>query len=71
MGYERRLKNEMVYMRAPVTVAERSDACTLSSLARKPGSWVRIPHYALMFVMCMCLLCVCVVPCLGRGLATS
>jgi hypothetical protein len=24
-----------------------------------------------MFGVCMCLFCVCVVPCLGRGLATS
>jgi hypothetical protein len=43
----------------------------LSSLARKPGSWVRIPRKAWMFGMCMCLFCVWVVLCLGSGLATS
>jgi hypothetical protein len=43
----------------------------LSSLARRPGLWVRIPHKAWMFGVCMCLFCVCVVLCLGRGLATS
>jgi hypothetical protein len=43
----------------------------LSSLARTLGSWVLILHKAWMFGMCMCLFCVCVVLCLGRGLATS
>jgi hypothetical protein len=41
----------------------------LSLLVRKPGSWVRMTHKAWMFGMC--LICVCVVLCLGRGLATS
>jgi hypothetical protein len=51
----------------PVTVAEH----VLSSLAWKPGSWVRIPHKAWIFGVCMRLFCVCVVRCLGTGLATS
>jgi hypothetical protein len=41
----------------------------LSSIARRPGSWVRIPHKAWMFFTCMCLFCV--VLCLSRDLATS
>jgi hypothetical protein len=53
-----------------VMVAERSKD-VLSSLGRKPGSWVRILHKAWMFSMCMCLFCVCVVLCLGIGLSTS
>jgi hypothetical protein len=43
----------------------------LSSLARTLGSWVQIPLRAWMFGVRMCLFCVCVVLCLGRGLATS
>jgi hypothetical protein len=43
----------------------------LTSLARKPGSWVRIALRAWMFGVCMCLFCVCVVLCLSRGIATS
>jgi hypothetical protein len=35
------------------------DITLLSSLARKPGSWVRIPHKAWIFCMCMCLFCLC------------
>jgi hypothetical protein len=42
----------------------------LSSLARRPGSWVRIPLRAWMYDVCA-FFCVCVVLCLGRGLATS
>jgi hypothetical protein len=53
----------------PVTVAKRSRH-VLSSLARKPGSWVRIPHKAWMFGVCMSLICIWVL-CLGTGLATS
>jgi hypothetical protein len=56
------------YLVKPVTVAERS---VLSSLARKPGLWVRIPQNAWMFGICMCLFCVCVALCLGRELATG
>jgi hypothetical protein len=41
----------------------------LSSVARKLGSWVRIPHKAWMFDVCI--FCVYVVLCLGRGLATG
>jgi hypothetical protein len=41
----------------------------LSSFARKLGSWVRIPLKAWMFGVCMRLFCVCVVLCLGSGLA--
>jgi hypothetical protein len=43
----------------------------LSSLTRALGSWVQIPLKAWMFVVCMRLFCVCVVLCLGSGLATS
>jgi hypothetical protein len=43
----------------------------LSSLCRKAESWVRILHKAWMFGRCIYLFCVCVVLCLGRGLATS
>jgi hypothetical protein len=41
-----------------------------SSPARKLGSWVRISLEAWMFV-CVRLFCVCVVLCVGRGLATG
>jgi hypothetical protein len=41
----------------------------LSSLARKPGTWVRIPHKAWIFGRC--LFCVYVFMCLARGLVTS
>jgi hypothetical protein len=54
----------------PVTVAERSKACTVFARL-EAGIWVRVPHKAWMFGMCVCLFCVCVVPCRGRGLATS
>jgi hypothetical protein len=43
----------------------------MSSLARRPGSLVRIPYKAWMFGMYICLSCACVVLCLGSGLATS
>jgi hypothetical protein len=43
----------------------------LSSLARMLGVWVRIQHKAWMFGVYLCLLCVFVVLCLGRGLATG
>jgi hypothetical protein len=43
----------------------------LSSIAWTLWSWVRIPHRAWMFGVYMCLLCVCAVLCLGRGLAMS
>jgi hypothetical protein len=49
----------------------RGERHELSSLSRKLGSWVRIPHKAWMFGVCMCLFCVCVFLCLGKGLATS
>jgi hypothetical protein len=55
---------------SPVTVAGGLRH-VLFSLARKPGSWVRIPHKAWMFGICMCSFCVRVVLCLARGLATS
>jgi hypothetical protein len=51
-------------------VAERSKACTVFT-RWKLGSWVQIPHKTWMFGVCMHLFCVCVVLCLGRGLATS
>jgi hypothetical protein len=53
----------------PVTISELSEA-GLCSLARKPGSWVRIPHKAWMSGMCMRLFCLCC-SVLGRGLPTS
>jgi hypothetical protein len=43
----------------------------LSSLARTLGSWVRIPLKAWIFGVYMRLFCVCVVLCVGGGLATS
>jgi hypothetical protein len=43
----------------------------LSSLAPTLGSWVRIPLRTWMFGVCMRLFCVCVVLCLGRGLAAG
>jgi hypothetical protein len=43
----------------------------LSSFARKPGTRVRIPYKAWMFGVCMRLFCICVVLCLGSGLATG
>jgi hypothetical protein len=43
----------------------------LSSLSRTLWLWVRIPLKAWMFGMCICLFCVCVVLCLGKGLATG
>jgi hypothetical protein len=43
----------------------------LCSLARTLGSWVRIPLRAWMFGVCMRLFYVCVILCLGRGLATG
>jgi hypothetical protein len=62
--------------RTPVTVAERSKACTVFARS-EAGIWVRIPHKAWMFGVCVCV-CVCMrlfrvysVLCLGRGLATS
>jgi hypothetical protein len=55
---------------SPVTVVSRSKART-ASLALTLGSCVRIPLTACMFGVCMCLFCVCVVLCLGRGLATG
>jgi hypothetical protein len=42
----------------------------LSSLARTLRSWVRIPLKAWMYVLCA-FICVCVVLCVGRGLATG
>jgi hypothetical protein len=54
----------------PVTVAERSKVCTVFARS-EDGIVGSIPYKAWMFGMCMCLFCVCVVLCLGRGLATS
>jgi hypothetical protein len=42
----------------------------LSSLARKPGPWGRIPLRAWMFSVCVCV-CVFLCLCTGRGLAMS
>jgi hypothetical protein len=49
----------------------RAQRHELPSLALTLGSWVRIPLGAWMFSVYMRLFCVCVVLCLGRGLATS
>jgi hypothetical protein len=57
--------NTGYFLTTPVTVTERSRHA-LSSLARKPGSWVQIPPRAWMFSVCV-FLCLCT----GRGLATS
>jgi hypothetical protein len=54
----------------PVTVAEQSEAYTVFARS-EAGTMGRIPHKAWLFGMCMCLFCVCVALCLGRGLATS
>jgi hypothetical protein len=43
----------------------------LFSLARTLRSWVRIPFRAWMFGVCVCVVCVCAVLCLGTGLATG
>jgi hypothetical protein len=43
---------------------------SLSSLARQPGMWVRIPLRAWMFNVCVCM-CVFLCLCTARGLATS
>jgi hypothetical protein len=47
----------------PVTVAERSTACTV--FARKLEPWVRIPLRAWMFNVCVCV-CVFLCFCTGR-----
>jgi hypothetical protein len=52
----------------PVTVAERSKALTV--FARSEAGIVGSNPTKGMYVWCMCLFCVCVVLCLGRGLAT-
>jgi hypothetical protein len=54
----------------PVTVAERSRACTV--FARLEAGIVGSNHTQGMDVWCVCaFFCVCVILCLGRGLATS
>jgi hypothetical protein len=53
----------------PVTVAERSKACT--DFARSEAGIGGSNLTQGMDVWCVCLFCVCVVLCLGRGLATS
>jgi hypothetical protein len=52
-----------------VTAAERSEACTV--FARSEAGIVASNPTQGMDVWYVCLLCVCVVLCLGRGLATS
>jgi hypothetical protein len=42
----------------PVTVAERSTAWTVFARS-ETGIWVRIPHKAWIFGVCMCLFCLC------------
>jgi hypothetical protein len=72
MHLEQKLFSEIYFVipLVPVTAVQRSKA-ELSMIARKLGSWVRIPYKAWMFGECMRLFCVCVVRCLGGGLATS
>jgi hypothetical protein len=54
----------------PVTVAERSKACTV--FARSEAEIVSSnPTKAWMFGVCRRLFCVCVILCLGRDLVTS
>jgi hypothetical protein len=54
----------------PVTVAERSKACTV--FARSEAGIVGSnPNKAWMFGVYMCSFCDCVALCLSRGLATS
>jgi hypothetical protein len=54
----------------PVTVAERSEACTV--FARSEAGIVGSNPNQGMDIWCVCaFFCVCVVLCLGRGLATS
>jgi hypothetical protein len=48
-----KIKIDTLIIGLPVTVAERLGHA-LSSLARKPGSWVRIPLRAWMFSACVC-----------------
>jgi hypothetical protein len=69
--YSLRFKSRLIESE-PVTVAERSRTCTVFArlLARKPGSWIRIPLRAWMFSVCVCM-CVFLCLCTGRGLATS
>jgi hypothetical protein len=55
----------------PITIAERSEACTV--FARSEAGIVGSNPTKDMNVSCVCMrfFCVCVVLCLGRGLATS
>jgi hypothetical protein len=55
----------------PVTVAERSKACTV--FARSEAGFVGSNPTQVMDVWCVCtrLFCVCVVLCFGRGVATK
>jgi hypothetical protein len=66
-------KNCIFYLQriytVPVTVAERSKASTV--FARSEAGIVGSNSTQGMDVWCMCLFCVCVVLCLGKGLATS
>jgi hypothetical protein len=58
-----------ILLLGPVTVAEWSKART--AFARSDAGIVGSNSTQGMDVWCMCLFCVCVVLCLGRGLATS
>jgi hypothetical protein len=50
-------------MELPPLCASSKGMHELSSLARKPGSWVRIPHKACMFGVCVCVYSVFVLSC--------
>jgi hypothetical protein len=59
-----------VVVKLPVTVAEGSKVYTVFARS-EVVIVVRIPLRTWMFGTCMCLFCVCVALCLGRGLAAS
>jgi hypothetical protein len=61
---------QVIYTNSPVTVAERSKACTV--FARSEAGIVGSNPSQSMDVWCVCeFFCVCVVMCSGRGFATA
>jgi hypothetical protein len=56
--------------REPVTIAERSKTCTVFALS-EAGIVGSNPTQSMDVLVCVCIFCVCVVLCLGRGLMTS
>jgi hypothetical protein len=55
----------------PVTVAQRSKECTVIARSEDGIVGSNLTQGMNVWCVCMCLFCVCVVLCLGRGLATS